>query len=75
MHRRTTCAAAAGIAALVGIGAAGAGNAATWTPTGSMSTPRAFQTATRLHDGRVLVAGGFDVGGQPGPPFEKQAEM
>jgi hypothetical protein len=30
-----------------------------WTPTGSLGTPRGAHTATRLHDGRVLVVGGF----------------
>src|SRR5438874_879008 len=31
-----------------------------WGPTGSMGTPRAFATLTRLLDGRLLVAGGYN---------------
>jgi hypothetical protein len=31
----------------------------TWSPTGSMHFEREYFTATLLHDGRVLVAGGF----------------
>ena len=32
-------------------------------PTGSMHVPRAVHTATRLADGRVLVAGGMQKNG------------
>ena len=32
----------------------------TWTPVATMASGRSVHTATRLSDGRVLVAGGFD---------------
>jgi Galactose oxidase, central domain len=34
--------------------------AGTWAPAGTMTTDRGFQSATRLADGKVLVAGGFN---------------
>lgn len=37
----------------------GSGVQGRWTATGSMVTPHAFQAATRLRDGKVLVTGGL----------------
>jgi hypothetical protein len=56
--------AASGLVALlavIGVGAA----PGSWTPTGSMVTPRTIHTATRLADGRVLAAGGVTIGAGP----------
>jgi Kelch motif protein/galactose oxidase-like protein len=39
-----------------------AGTAGTWSPTGSMTTVRSFQTATLLANGKVLVEGGTGTG-------------
>jgi len=38
----------------------------TWSATGSMNTPRVFDTATLLPSGKVLVAGGFNSNGGVG---------
>ena len=45
---------------IVSIGTVRYVEADTWSPTGSMSTARAYQGATLLSDGRVLVSGGYD---------------
>lgn len=37
----------------------------TWTPAGTLSTPRAGATAVLLADGSVLVSGGVDAAGVP----------
>lgn len=50
-----------------------------WTPTASLSAPRAFQTQTLLPDGSVLITGGVDANGNlvataevyRGPPIQK----
>ena len=36
----------------------------TWTPTGTLNTPREAHLATLLHDGTVLIAGGNSRGGR-----------
>jgi len=45
----------------------------TFSPTGTMATPRAGHTTTRLQGGRVLVVGGAAVLG--GPVASPSAEV
>jgi Kelch motif protein/galactose oxidase-like protein len=49
----------------------------TFSPTGSMTTPRAYQTSTLLDDGRVLIVGGLANGRAYGdnPTFLASAEI
>lgn len=47
----------------------------TWTATGSLQTPRRLHTATRLSDGRVLVAGGISGTAQFPAPGLAAAEI
>ena len=51
------------LVALVRPGPVAHASTGTWSPTGSMSTARVGQTATRLKNGKVLVAGGLDSSG------------
>ena len=49
--------------------------AGVFTPTGSLAFPREFTTASRLPDGRMLIAGGSHVGGQVGSVTVGAAEI
>jgi galactose oxidase-like protein/Kelch motif protein len=46
-----------------------------FTSTGSLAFPREFTTASRLPDGRVLIAGGLHTGGGPGYGVVAETEI
>jgi hypothetical protein len=46
-----------------------------FTTTGSLAFPREFTTASRLPDGRMLIAGGLHTGGGPGFGVVAEAEI
>lgn len=46
-----------------------------FTTTGSLAFPREFTTASRLPDGRILIAGGLHTGGGPGFGVVAEAEI
>ena len=50
---------------IVGLPSAAQASAPTWTSVGDMRVPRAFAGLVVLHDGSVLVAGGFVVNAYP----------
>jgi hypothetical protein len=52
-------------AAILSVPAALQGSPGTWSATARMANARQIHTATRLSDGRVLVAGGVTTGGGP----------
>ena len=54
---------------------AATGDAGTFSPTGSMAQPRAGHSATLLSDGRVLIVGGEDDGGDDGLDHYASAEV